>query len=141
MSQFAFGVLSALVFPNPRTHSIRVRPNWTSFCPRYCAFLSVEQRSFLTNPRLPQSTTTISINMSAPFQPGQSSRPARKPDVKKKLVVVGDGTRDRHIPCHNHHSYTLIPPRWLRQDMSTHCIRRESISGGEHYLIYIQSIY
>ena len=31
--------------------------------------------------------------MATPYNPGESSGPPRRPDVKRKLVVVGDGTR------------------------------------------------
>ena len=31
--------------------------------------------------------------MATPYSPGESSGPPRRPDLKRKLVVVGDGTR------------------------------------------------
>jgi hypothetical protein len=48
------------------------------FFPQHCGVAKIQQIRF----------------MDASYQAGQSSNPPRKPDLKKKLVVVGDGARD-----------------------------------------------
>lgn len=76
-----------------------------------------------------QSRHRASHLMDASYQAGQSSQPPRRPDIKKKLVVVGDGARGQFFRslCCRSLEYDL---RWLWEDLSTHCLCRKSLSGG-----------
>lgn len=45
---------------------------------------------------------TCALTMSTSYQTSQSSTPTRRPDLKRKLVVVGDGARDQCLPSMAH---------------------------------------
>lgn len=62
----------------------------------------------------------------------------RRPDVKKKLVVVGDGAQGcLSFVCSGFVAHTSSWfTRWLWQDMFTHCIRGEPLPRGMYTAFY-----
>jgi hypothetical protein len=65
--------------------------------------------------------------MDPSYQAGQSSNPIRKPDLKKKLVVVGDGAGLTQLQLVQSFTYPRNSRR-MRENMSPHRVRKKSIS-------------
>ncbi len=66
---------------------------------------------------------------SSSYPTSRPSQPARRPDIKKKLVVVGDGVYLYICQMLSKLSDVRLS-RWLRQNMFAHCIRGEPLSRG-----------
>lgn len=65
------------------------------------------------------------------YNSAQAATAIRRPDVKKKLVVVGDGAR----PTMASTVYLTLTRasflhRWMRKDVSFDCLRREPVPRG-----------